>query len=206
MNVLIVSEGRSEYLDALSTHRSADKKEAGALKTLVSRLLQDASKWQIEEDRVSSPNVRSHHGKGRGYAKRCIRWLLEAERRGFDAVVMLVDRDGLEARQAEVNEAQETALTTIRRALGVAVESFDAWMLADHVALTKVLGFTVQRQSDPEKQSDAKGMCRDLFAQAATSETHSKRYAAISAIANLDELLARCPNGFTPFAERIRSL
>ena len=206
MRVLIVSEGRSEHLSATSTHVRADEEIAGALKTLVCRLGQQSDQWQIDEDRVSSQSVRVHHGKGKGYEKRCIRWMLEAEKRGYDAIVLLVDRDGVETRMTEVNAAQDSSLAAIRRALGVAIESFDAWMLADHVALSKVLGTVVQRQPDPERIADPKEAFRRLFQNAQRDGSISEHYAEIGAVADLSELTNRCPSGFAPFAERVKSL
>ncbi len=206
MKVLIVSEGRSEHLSATSTHVRADEEIAGALKTLVCRLGQQSDEWQIDEDKVSRRNVHAHHGKGKGYEKRCIRWMLDAEKRGYDAIVLLIDRDGNETRITEVNAAQESSQTSIRRAFGVAIESFDAWMLADHVALSNVLGGSVQRQPDPETTADPKEAFRRLFQNSQRDGSISVYYAEICAVADLSELKSRCPRGFAPFAERVQSL
>jgi hypothetical protein len=77
MRVLLVAEGASEL--------------AGALEALVRRLgLEDA---EIAHDRVSSPNLHAHHGNGKGYFKRTIRWMFEAQKRGYDALILLIDQD-----------------------------------------------------------------------------------------------------------------
>lgn len=206
MKVLIVSEGRSEHLSATSTHPAADEEIAGALRNLVCRLGRESDVWQIDEDRVSSPKVRAFHGKGRGYEKRCICWMREAEKRGYDAIVLLVDRDRVESRIAEVDAAQASPLASIRRAFGVAVESFDAWMLADQVAMSKIFGSTVQRQPDPELLTNPKEAFRRLVQAAQREDSVSKLYAAIGAAVDLAELKSRCPRGFAPFAERVQSL
>ncbi len=206
MKVLIVSEGKSEHLSATSLQPVGDEEVAGALKTLACRIGRNSEQWQITEAKVSNKRVRAHHGKGKGYQKRCIRWMLEAEKRGYDAIVLLVDCDRVESRIAEVDAAQASPLALIKRALGVAVEAFDAWMLADHVALSKVFGSPVQRQPDPESTTNPKESFRRLFESAQHDSSISEHYAEISAIAELAELKNRCPRGFAPFAERVQSL
>ncbi|MFM9960898.1 MAG: DUF4276 family protein [Planctomycetaceae bacterium] len=206
MKVLIVSEGRSEHLSATGTHPRTEEGVAGALRRLVCRINEHSTEWEITEDKLSSQNVRAHHGKGKGYEKRCVRWMLEAEKRGFDAIVLLMDRDRIDARIPEVDAAQASTLPSIQRALGVAVESFEAWMLADQVALSKVFGSPVQRQPDPESTANPKEAFRRLLQVAQFERSNSEHFAEICAIMNLAELKSRCPRGFAPFAERVRSL
>ncbi len=206
MKVLIVSEGRSEHLSAASTHSRAEEEVAGGLRRLVCRINEHSTGWEITEDKLSSQNVRAHHGKGKGYEKRCVRWMLEAEKRGFDAIVLLMDRDRIDARIPEVDAAQASTLASIQRALGVAVESFEAWMLADQVALSKVFGSTVQRLSEPESTANPKAAFRRLFQATQREGSISEHYAEICSVVDLVELKNRCPRGFAPFAERVRSL
>ncbi len=206
MRVLIVSEGRSEHLSATNTHPHAGDEIAGALRSLVCRLGQQSDGWQITDEKLSRQGVHAHHGKGQGYLKRCVRWMLEAEKRGFDAIVLLMDRDRIDSRIPEVNAAQASTLASIRRALGVAVESIEAWMLADQVALSKVFGNTVQRQPDPESMTNPKEAFRQLFQTTQREGSVSEHYAKICAVTDLAMLKERCPRGFTPFAERVQRL
>ena len=208
MRVLIVSEGRSEHLSATDTHPHANDEIAGALRNLVCRLGQQSDGWQIDEGKLSRQDVHAHHGKGQGYLKRCIRWMLHAEKQGYDAIVLLVDRDGEKNKNriSEVDAAQVNPLASIRRAFGVAVESFDAWMLADQVALSKVFKSTVQRQPDPESMVNPKQAFRQLFQTTQFEGSVSEHYAEICAVADLAIWQERCPRGFAPFAERVRSL
>ena len=206
MKVLIVSEGRSEHLSATSKSLFADEQIAGALRRLVSRINPRSEGWEITEDKLSCQHVRAHHGKGKGYEKRCIRWMLEAEKRGYDAIVLLMDRDRDESRIAEVDAAQASPLASIRRAFGVAVESFDAWMLADQVAMSKVFKSTVQRQPESESMVNPKEAFRQLFQTTQFEGSVSVHYAEICAVADLAMLKERCPRGFAPFAERVQRL
>src|SRR5687767_12965367 len=147
MRVLIVGEGAHE--------------EAGALQTFVERLAGRPLDCQFR--RVKDANVHTHHGKASGMEKKAIRWMLDAKRDGYDAVVFLVDEDGYRERVAQVDRAQDDRTSDIARALGVAVRTFDAWMLADERALTETLGRNVDRQPDPERIRDPKAECARLL-------------------------------------------
>ena len=190
MKILLVGEGASEL--------------HGALETLVRRLgMADAA---IEFDRVSNPQIHAHHGKGQGYFKRAVRWMLEAQKRDYDALILVIDEDGNFERLQEFASAQEYANTRIRRALGVAVKTFDAWMLADEKALTSVLGCNVTRQPQRETIVDPKRVCRDLFNESERSLSPREMYAEIAEHIDIAVLKDRCQKGFTPFAQRVASL
>jgi hypothetical protein len=140
MKVLLVSEGRHEL--------------AGSLETLVRRL--SPHKVEVDYNKISQGGIHTHHGKGEGYYKRAVRWLLEARKRGFEAIVLVIDEDGQAERVKEIAEAQQYAGTEFPRAFGVAIRTFDAWMLADEQALTSVLGRPIQRQPAPETVKNPK--------------------------------------------------
>ncbi len=190
MKALIVCEGRHE--------------SEGALTALIRRLA--GPKLEYETDRVSRQDIHAHHGKGNGYKKRAIRWLLEAQKRGFDALIFLIDQDHCPERRQQINEAQEQELGVARRALGVAVQTFDAWMLADEKTLTKTLNYSVSRQSDPETISEPKIVVAELLAGSAVCLSQHEIYRAIMETADISLLTERCPLGFAPFAERVRGL
>ncbi|MCK4342775.1 MAG: DUF4276 family protein [Phycisphaerae bacterium] len=191
MKVLIVSEGKHEL--------------SGALKTLVQRLAPSIK--QCDQDRVSRNDIHVHCGKTKGYAKRAVRWIREAQKRGYDALVLVIDQDNHPERTRELDEAQESGLTIrIRRALGVAIRTFDAWMLADERALGAVLGYIVDRQPSPERIADPKSRCLALLKGSKKRMTPSDMYSAVAEDTDLGTLEARCPKGFAPFAKRVRML
>jgi hypothetical protein len=190
MKVLLVGEGASEL--------------AGALETLVRRL--GLAEAEIAQDRVSRRELHAHHGKGRGYFKRAVRWMLEAQKRGHEALVLVIDEDGRPERLQEFADAQQYAGTPIRRAFGVAIRTFDAWMLADEKALTEVLGCTVSRQQTPESIVEPKRRCGELLDNSAESMTASEMYTAIARIIDIGVLQTRCRKGFAPFAQRVQEL
>lgn len=190
MKALIVCEGRHE--------------SEGALAAIIRRLAGPGLEYVM--DRVSRNDIHAHHGKGNGYKKRAVRWLLEAQKRGFDALIFLIDQDHCPERRQQINEAQEQELGVARRALGVAVQTFDAWMLADDKTLTRALDCQVPRQPDPETMDNPKKVCADLLATGGGKMSQSELYRAIMEVVDIATLETRCPLGFAPFAERVRCL
>jgi hypothetical protein len=176
----------------------------GAAETIVRRL--NGQVTVIEHDRLSRASLRAFLGRGQGYFKRALRWVLDAHERGFDAVVILVDHDGHPERVREFDDAQVNQSIPFRRALGVAIRTFDAWMLADEHALSAVLGYTVTRQPNPENVRDPKQKCVGLLSNCSQAMSQREMYAATAAGADLDVVAERCPRGFAVFAGRVRNL
>lgn len=190
MKVLVVSEGKHE--------------QAGALENLLRRLGGDRATFEL--DKVSSNRIHAFHGKGGGYFKRAVRWLREAERRGLDALVLLIDQDGQDDRSEQIRSAQDSSLLQLPRAMSVAVRTFDAWMLADEAALAEVLGCPVNRQPEPETIRDPKEACAGLLANGQNQMAQSEMYAKIAQRLDITVLVSLCPSGFKPFAERVRKV
>ncbi len=187
MKLLIVSEGKHEL--------------SGALLTIVRRLTGVADHFDLLK--VSNPALRVHPGRGPGYFKKAVRCLLYAAERRYDALVLLIDQDDQPERRRQLSAAQdELRLGAIPRAMGVAVLTFDAWMLADEQALTAVLSRQVQRQSDPERIRDAKSACIALRDEAGSDLSIATLYAELAKVIDLDVLAKRCPLGFEPFKKR----
>jgi hypothetical protein len=196
MRVLVVSEGEHE--------------QGGALENLLRRLGGEEAHFVF--DCVGRDDIHAHHGKGPGYVKRGLRWLKEAKRKEMDALILLVDQDKPEYRRSEqVREAQEYCNPKIPafnlpRAMGVAIRTFDAWMLADERALTEVLGCVVPRQPDPETVRDPKGICAGLLANGQNQMAQREMYAEVACRIDVDILSSRCPTGFRPFAGYVKQV
>lgn len=190
MRVLLVSEGKHE--------------SEGAAETIVRRLSDRIS--DIEHDRLSRSSLRALFGRRQGYFKRALRWMLEARRRGFDAVVILVDQDRHPERVKDFDDAQDNTTIPFPRAIGVAIRTFDAWMLADEQAISRTLSQPVDRQRSPEILKDPKSVCANLLAGSATYLSLSQMYSKIAEIMNLEIVSERCPQGFSPFAKRVSAL
>ena len=190
MRVLVVSEGKHE--------------QSGALENLLKRL--GGAHASFECDRVSNNSIHAFHGIGKGYFKRAIRWIKEAENRQADALVFLIDEDGKSERIEQIRDAQDFPLSQLRRAMGVAIKMFDAWMLADEKTLTQVLGYHVNRQPDPETIRNPKQVCADLLVESQDQMSQSEMYAKVSSEIDIDILCDRCPSGFKPFATYVRNI
>lgn len=191
MKLLIVSEGKHEL--------------TGALETLVRRLTGIADGFDVLK--VSDPALRVHHAKGPGYFKKAVRCLLYAFQNGYDALVLLIGQDDQPDRRRQLSDAQdELRLTALPRAMGVAVITFDAWMLADEQALSAVLTQPVPRQPDPERVRDAKSACTAIRDAARSELSLTALYTALAEVINLAALESRCPLGFEPFASRLRGM
>lgn len=175
---------------------------SGALETLLSRLCPQIATCDFK----SSIRLRSRqHGKGAGYVKKAAAAVAEAREEGFDAVVFLIDEDGDPERSQQMSAAQEgySGDAVFPRAFGVAIRSFDAWMVADEAAMAKALARTIDCQKSPEELKSPKEVARSIVAE---SMSLREFYAEVSRWVRIDHLEDRCPAGFAPFAQRVRSL
>ena len=190
MRVLVVAEGKHEL--------------SGALENLLKRLGGESSTFDY--DRVSNDTIHAFHGIGNGYFRRALRWLIEAEKRGVDALIFLIDEDGRRERIEQIQDAQDSSLSQFPRAMGVAIRTFDAWMLADEKALTEVLDYNINKQADPETIRNPKHVCAELLAGSQIQIAQREMYARVSCKINLDILCDRCQSGFRPFATYVRNI
>jgi hypothetical protein len=201
MRVLIVSEGASELGTA---------EHAGSLGVLVERLRAERNeKLEFESITVRHPELVRFHGKGGGMEKKAISCLRYAEKKGYEAVVLVIDQDDekYKYRRNEIAKAQASdKYAGIRRAMGVAVLTFDAWVLADEVALSKVVEKTVSAQPDPEGISDAKSHCRLLREEHGCAMRMAEFYTLVAGHARLKVWEERCAEGFGVFARRVREM
>ncbi len=195
MKVLLVAEG---------PHEMGKGEEGGALEILIRRLHQGII--QCDLDRVSRKDIHTYHGKGGGYFKRAMGWLLYAKEKEYDALILVIDQDKYPERVQEFTDAQNNNMVSLRRALGVAIRTFDAWMLADEQALTRVLSYVIPRQRNPEEIRGGKGVCAQLLEQSKINMSQSDLYSTVAREADIDTMKERCPQGFAPFAERVSDL
>lgn len=197
MKILVISEGK---------HELGDAEHEGALVVLVRRTLSKPAEFVTE--RISAPKVRVHwrRGEGQGFVKRSLAWIRFAERSGFDALVLVIDQDGYAEREREIAVAQADARLALPRALGVAIRTFDAWMLADEHALSRCLGHEISRQKDPEGVRDPKHTCRQLLDAGGNPISQAEFYTAAASALDLNVLADRCPRGFASFAAHVRRL
>lgn len=189
MKVLLVYEGIHEG--------------GGALKALVESIL-GQSIVPLEKRASELPRV-IQHGKGGRLFKKAVAWVREAENLELDGVVFLTDFDKDNVgpdRIAQLSEAQadRSVAANIQRAFGVPIKSFDAWMVADEVAMKEVLGEAVNRTPDPETITDPKATAREIVGDRMALRDF---YRDVASQVNLEALKSRCPKGFGPFYDRL---
>lgn len=192
------------------------EESAGIAQIFVRRLLEgalgeapDTSSWE------TGRFIRKHNGAG--YPQKAFLAIKEAHREGFDGVIILVDRDGKTVggdRLAKLREGRQKAAQDVpmRAVVGVAIDTIEAWLLADEAAIRHAVGFPVDRQPDPETLDGAKGTPRhpkvlleSCVAKAKASGLRSAEIKLkIAERASLEVVEKRCPAGFKRFAEEVR--
>ena len=202
MKVLVVSEGIHELG---SEHPGSER--ISPLSRLVERICGDAITLELSHAKLNDPRrARVQQGKGGPFLKKTLAWLREAEREGHEALVLVMDRDDDSSRIRQFDEAQADSRIGLRRAFGVAIRSFDAWILADETALSKALGAQVPCQKSPEEDPDPKETCIGLCKSSPTPPRLRDLYADVLGAVSIDRLEERCPNGFGPFRKRVEAL
>ena len=195
MRVLIVSEG---------AHELGKAEHERPLGILVERLR--GHHVSCDSITVRHPGLVRVHGKGEGMFKKAVACLRYAERQGYEAVVLVIDQDDDVSRRKQLERAQEDAHFEVRRAMGVAIRTFDAWMVADEKALSEALNAVVQTQPNPEEMADAKAICRGFCDEHGYESGLTGLYAAMAEKARLEVLEERCGDGFGVFARRVRGM
>lgn len=197
MKILLVSEGAHEI--------GGSAGEIGALEILVRRHC-PGSAADITTRRVNDPSVKTAGGRENRWFGRCLAWLREAERSKFDLLVFVVDHDGdPDGRVAALRLAQEerSASISIPRAFGLAIRTFDAWMLADTTATTSAVGHPVPTSPDPERIDEPKRLFESMVRGVGESAPVREIYARVAAQADLAVLARRCPRGFESFRKQL---
>lgn len=206
--VLVFGDGRHELGDQLDQPLAHN--QLPALPRLIHRLLTEPA-GTTYTCRYSK-DVPRIHGRKHRYAKKVTWAIVEARRNDFDAVVIVIDRD----RRAEketiqpLREGRDSCLISGRPpcAVGCAVETFDAWMIADGKAIGKAGGDSSKSHPKPEsldgkeeKGKHPKDVAADIFGE---KRGLSKKYAVVAENVDLPSLEKACPKGFKPFAEEVR--
>lgn len=196
MRVLLVSEGTHEG--------NPDDERPQALRCLVQRVLPADTEYVWRSIR-QLPRGNPVKGKGGGHFKLALKAMMVAMKEGFDTLILVTDADGKPERIREFEQAQASQKYPIPRALGLPVEEFDAWILADHEALSAVLGKSVPAHR-AESIRHPKEVCQELLAKHGWRDRPAACYEAVCRRVDLQVLADRCPKGFAPFLERLRGL
>lgn len=212
MRVRVVSEGMLDTGDGI---------RLGAVGVLVKRLLseklgREVADWEIEGDRLPRTHERSQDV--RGYERKVDLAIQAAAADGCSSVAIVVDRDRTAGRQRlDLLEAgrqlavQRGDTLAERTAVGVAVETVEAWLLADERALNEALRLAPPTGSiqapesltgGPKTEHHPKEKLRALLERCRTEQKGS--YEAVAEQVTLEQVELRCPVGFAPFAAEVR--
>jgi len=196
--------GESRYLPAPG--EALEDAHLGAAHVLVRRCLADAKGVPEPSVRFLSPlriKGRIHRGGDlldRMRLRQLLSWPLATLRP--DLAVVLVDQDGKPDRRAELERHVEGI--PLPRVIGVAVEEFEAWLVADEVAITSATTSTADAVAAPEKLSPrgAKRHLDERMEDARVDRRTARR--RIAQACDLAKVRERCP-AFDAFAKRLVS-
>lgn len=205
--VFVLGDGADEVGHDWKNMLGPDK--LPALPRLVHRILGEPSGVEYQCGRFCF----IHHGRGKGdtAAKKVIAAVTIARLKEFHAVVVLVDRDRAKPAEklgplvAGQKRAGETGGPPC--AVGAAVETFDAWMIADADAVDRADGDHEHCARHPEKLAGKEYTGqhpKDVAEQILGSrEGLGAKYAIIAAHVDMVQLCRTCPEGFAPFHREV---
>jgi hypothetical protein len=204
MKILVYGEGPQDV------GRGEDE-YVGVVRTLVERLITECPDSSDEKITFRGRRLGRLHG-GKGFKRKARIAINEARRQGYDCVVIVIDRDGRRQKNGRLqalNDGRDEALRTayFPTAIGVAIETMEAWLLADERALSECLGRAVDKQPSPEKLSGKKGTPEHPKTRLNTliDGDDGKLKQRIAEQVDLPTIERRCPKGFKPFADEIRA-
>jgi hypothetical protein len=120
-------------------------------------------------------------------------------------VIVLVDQDGHPDRRQELE--QRTLGMPVPRVFGVAVEEFEAWLIADVKCLQEILGYAPVGNPSPEglKPGDAKRLLSEWSASSVVPRSSFDVRLSIASSCELPLLAQRCP-AFDRFARALAAI
>jgi hypothetical protein len=120
--------------------------------------------------------------------------------------IIIVDRDEVLDRRAELRRATEGLITPPLRVVAVAREEFEAWLITDVLALRSVLELDLDQAEDPEQMRSgaAKNLLRDWIGKSSVALDSRDVRTALAGQLRL-EFLLRQNRSFQEFVEDLRA-
>lgn len=205
--LLVVSEGARDVGRATGTHE-------GAVRVLVRKVVDARERRPTAEHEVQGVEAPRAHRKERGDTRRLSLALSEMKAFGCRSVAYVIDADGYDDRLSRL-EAERTAIEHVSGhqpiALGVAVQTVEAWLLADETAINGAVEPRpkVMMQPDPESLWGPARTPRhpkvilESFLASGTQAAGSS-YDAVASRTRIDALEKRCPS-FRRLADEVRA-
>jgi hypothetical protein len=209
--VVVYAEGAGELAGAKSLQPAPGsqltEEELGSAHLLVRRCLEKSRGLTADTVRFEEP-LRTPRGRlARGsilHSRDTLRPLLfwAGPIKEPDLAIILVDADGDEDRQRLLDNAIEGVF--VEAVVAVAIQEFEAWLVADPGALKTVLRQTLSTPKPPEKlpRRQAKELLQQWCEQHARSRDAAELRRDLARQCDLDTLAQRC----TSFAAFLRKL
>ena len=189
---------------------------AGVIQILTRKVL--ATRLGVAPELNARSERLPHLRKRRGYAAKAEAAINSAHRLGFDGVSIVVDRDGPANRDRlkllRKGRDKAAAEVPIPAAVGVAIETVEAWVLADEPAIGRVLGLPTSPATgpdpetldgSPESDRHPKKRLAALLAQDTIGQKRNQeRLEAIASETDVGVVERRCEKGFGRYADEVR--
>ena len=205
--IAVYGDGRHELGRDLGRELSPDS--LPALPEFVHRLLRSPS--HLTYTPKSFAAVPPVHARGHKYARKAQQAIRQAGRLQFAAAAILIDRDRQPdaKRILPLREGRDAMSYSgfPPCAVGMAVEAFDAWMIADSKAVQAAGGDSAMTHPSPESLEGKEGTGKhpkDVAAEVfGSKKALGGKYAVVAAKVDLSRLEEACPKGFRPFAAEV---
>lgn len=216
MKILFVGEGRHDI--GASSFAPQPRTASGVVATL-SRKIRPMISGESVALSWTEISLLSRSKKGLEHKLVAARELVK--RHGCDGIIAVIDQDGDGARIQSLKVGQQRIASDVMNsypvAVGVAIESIEAWTLGDPDAVGTVVNSSREEvlrhyklsrvESYYERSGDVSRRPKRILELIAAlihteaSETFRREVAELTDIATLERV---CPNGFAPFAEDVR--
>jgi hypothetical protein len=210
--VVVYAEGRGELAGRDSSRQPAPglaltEDELGAAHLLVRRCLERTRQLAPDSVQFEEP-LRSRGKLARGsmlHGHTTLRQLLSwpDANRTPDLAVVFVDADGKEDRQAELDSAVEGLLAQVL--VAVAIQEFEAWLIADPKALEIVIRKPLAPPKPPERlgRQEAKKLLQQWCEEIASKKKPDEVRRELVEACDLDTLARTC-SAFAGFLQRLK--
>jgi hypothetical protein len=204
LRVILYAEGTLETGASMTMGELLDESTLGPAHVLVRRVLVSVGRAPEAAIRFARPLRLASGREARGSdllkgtsLRKLLAWPPGA---APNVVIILVDADGDPQRRSLLARKVNALL---RPVIAVAVEEFEAWLVADEHAVSCALGVAFERTPDPEGMRPGEAKATLVAALAAASADPAARK-TIAAICDLDVVAARCPS-FERFRADLRA-
>jgi hypothetical protein len=209
LRVVVYAEGSGEGARGVLPAPGDPLKEGalGAAHILVRRCLNADARIPEAAIRFDSPlRTRGHMPRGSDFLHaltlaQLLTWLRPDMQP--DLAVVIVDADGDSRRKPMLDEAVNKV--RVNRVVAVAVQEFEAWLIADEAAVAAVLGQRLSRSKAPEQMArrEAKELLKDWLAMSVQSGAAAwELRRRIADRADLAVIAERCP-AFAAFRKEL---